>query len=70
MLLPFDFGEWGWLLGFALVSLLLVGFAVLIDALYEGYRERNRKFRQSISGSPAALPKAQAESDRENRRAA
>jgi len=37
---PARLSEWGWLFGFALVSLALVGLAVLADAVYEGYRER------------------------------
>jgi len=34
---PARLSEWGWLFGFALVSLALVGLAVLADAVYEGY---------------------------------
>jgi hypothetical protein len=41
--MPAQLSEWGWLFGFALVSLALVAPAVLADALYEGYRERIRK---------------------------
>ncbi len=51
---PAQLSEWGWLFGFALVSLALVALAVLADAIYEGYRER-------ISGS--RRPPATAESD-------
>ena len=42
MVLPVEFKEWGWLFGFALVSLGLVALAVLADAVYEGYRARVR----------------------------
>ncbi len=44
--LPVEFKEWGWLFGFALVSLGLVALAVLADALYEGYRARVRLHRE------------------------
>jgi len=40
ILVPAQLSEWGWLFGFALVSLALVSLAVLADAVYEGYRER------------------------------
>ncbi|HKC70992.1 MAG TPA: hypothetical protein VKB60_05170 [Terriglobales bacterium] len=40
ILVPAQLSEWGWLFGFALVSLALVALAVLADAAYEGYRER------------------------------
>jgi hypothetical protein len=45
--LPAAVSDWAWLFGFALVSLALVGLAVLADALYEGYRERIRHSRHS-----------------------
>lgn len=42
---PVQFSEWGWLFGFALLSLTLVGLAVLADALYEGYQARMHRDR-------------------------
>jgi hypothetical protein len=53
-LVPAQLSEWGWLFGFALVSLALVALAVLADAIYEGYRERISQGRR---------PSATAESD-------
>jgi hypothetical protein len=53
ILVPAQLREWGWLFGFALVSLALVALAVLADALYEAYRER-------ISRGPRARPTANA----------
>ena len=50
---PAQLSEWGWLFGFALVSLSLVALAVLADAIYEGYRER-------ISGAQRPPAKAEA----------
>ena len=44
-LVPAQLSEWGWLFGFALVSLALVALAVLADAIYEGYRERISRSR-------------------------
>lgn len=46
---PLQFGEWGWLFGFAVVSLALVALAVLADALYEGYREKMRQHQESAA---------------------
>jgi hypothetical protein len=43
---PAQLSEWGWLFGFALVSLALVALAVLADAVYEGYRERISRARR------------------------
>lgn len=54
ILLPAQLREWGWLFGFALVSLALVAVAILADAIYEGYRER-------ISRGHRPLAKADAE---------
>ncbi|HEY6939816.1 MAG TPA: hypothetical protein VI424_21825 [Terriglobales bacterium] len=54
ILVPAQLREWGWLFGFALVSLALVAVAVLADAIYEGYRER-------ISRGHRPLAKAGAE---------
>ncbi len=45
-LAPPQLSEWGWLFGFALVSLALVALAVLADAIYEGYRERSSRVRR------------------------
>lgn len=53
-LVPAPLSEWGWLFGFALVSLALVALAVLADAIYEGYRER-------IIGARRPPAKAEAE---------
>jgi|SRR5690242_8540074 len=47
ILVPAQLREWGWLFGFALVSLALVVLAVLADALYEGYRERISRGRRA-----------------------
>lgn len=44
---PAQVSEWGWLFGFAVVSLALVALAVLADALYEGYREKIRQHREA-----------------------
>lgn len=49
IVLPVEFAEWGWLFGFALVSLALVALAVLADALYEGYRQRVRLRRELLA---------------------
>lgn len=53
-LVPAPLSEWGWLFGFALVSLALVALAVLADAIYEGYREQISRER---------CPPAKAEAD-------
>ena len=45
---PAQVSEWGWLFGFAVVSLALVALAVLADALYEGYREKIRQHREAV----------------------
>jgi hypothetical protein len=58
-LVPAQLSEWGWLFGFALVSLALVALAVLADAVYEGYRERI---------SRAQHPPAEAEAHGEEQR--
>jgi hypothetical protein len=46
---PVQFGEWGWLFGFAVVSLALVALAVLADALYQGYREKMRQHQEATA---------------------
>jgi hypothetical protein len=46
---PLQFSEWGWLFGFAVVSLALVALAVLADALYEGYREKMRQHQEAAA---------------------
>lgn len=53
-LTPPQFSEWGWLFGFALVSLALVALAVLADAIYEGYRERISRTRRRPAKVEAA----------------
>lgn len=53
-LVPEQLSEWGWLFGFALLSLALVALAVLADAIYEGCRERISRDR---------WPPAKAEAD-------
>ena len=50
---PAQLSEWGWLFGFALVSLTLVALAVLADALYEGYRERLSRARYPLAEAEA-----------------
>ena len=52
-LVPAQLGEWGWLFGFALVSLALVAVAVLADAAYEGYRERISRGRRAPAKAKA-----------------
>lgn len=47
--MPAVLREWGWLFGFALISLALVALAVVADALYEGYRARSRHGAQAHS---------------------
>ena len=44
-----QYREWGWLFGFAVVSLALVALAVLADALYEGYREKMRQHQEAAA---------------------
>ena len=46
---PVQFSEWGWLFGFAVVSLALVALAVLADALYQGYREEMRQHQEAAA---------------------
>lgn len=53
MVVPAQLSEWGWLFGFALVSLALVALAVLADALYEGYRERMSRARHPLADAEA-----------------
>ena len=52
-LVPAQLSEWGWLFGFALVSLALVAVAVLADAVYEGYRERISRGRRAPTKAKA-----------------
>ncbi|HKW27106.1 MAG TPA: hypothetical protein VJN48_15075 [Terriglobales bacterium] len=52
-LVPAQLSEWGWLFGFALVSLALVALAVLADAVYEGYRERISRSRHTAAKADA-----------------
>lgn len=58
---PAQISEWGWLFGFAVVSLALVALAVLADALYEGYREKIRRQQKTAGrhaeGRPGEEPK-------------
>lgn len=59
-LVPAQLSEWGWLFGFAVVSLALVALAVLADAVYEGYRERSSRAQRllgkaEVGGSAAAV---------------
>ena len=53
ILVPAQLSEWGWLFGFALVSLALVALAVLADSLYEGYRERMSRSRHRLADEEA-----------------
>ncbi len=54
--MPVQGSEWGWLFGFALVSLALVAVAVLADALYEGYREKIRQHQEAAAHHGESRP--------------
>ncbi len=53
---PAQVSEWGWLFGFAVVSLALVALAVLADALYEGYREKIRQHQEAVGRHAESRP--------------
>ena len=68
VLAPVEFGEWGWLFGFALISLCLVALAVLAEALYEGYRQRARRTKWAFREE--STPRDQGQSQQETHKAA